>query len=513
MVDTFWTTSSQTPPERVIGLDSPGDGYTDPVGLIRGADGGTGSATLSADAEALFPTWDADGTIISSRPTTYSASATGDEFSHWHSAHQLAWMAEYGTATTGNDGDGDVTFTYATFGTDSDAGLNLHVMLSADRSEVIILNYLEPGDIAKLSLEDQRALTLHPAWDDVVTARHLLTPSGGQTVAVARAKASALIDDVIDAIQSSDGYVSGMEATFESDSSTRATYWHYIFTEQLQIMQGELDAMAVFDLDVIEQRVADFSTRFSRVERIAAMTAEAQVTGESLPRAVNAVDGGASIADALDLLIELELQIYDLAVAAAEVISSGTYEGQVLDTPGMIFVLQTLTNYRKEAEAEAMSEDLDQRNALLADYEKMQTLVTATLTKYSSSGDTDEKKTIADAGILSVLEDEEQRTVAMFDSYWSALNGNTYHAYETEKDLDRPVEAMVDAAGSLLSYEKETWDALGLNLSEATGTLSRDNQEVMDEVNTLNSEKNRHYDLASSTLNKMTSILRSIVNS
>ena len=513
MTDTFWTTSQQTPPQRVIGLDSPGDALTDPVGLIRGADGGTDSPTLTADAEALFPTWDADGTIITSRPASYSAASTGDEFSHWHSAHQLAWMAEHGTVTTANDGDGDITFTHATFGTNADAGLNLHVILSADRKEVITLNYLEPGDIAKLPLADQRALTLHPAWDDLVTARHLLTPSGGQTVAEARAEATDLVDEIIAAIQSSDSYVSGVESLFESDPSTRATYWHYIFTEQLQIMKGELDAMAVFDLDVIEQRVAAFTKRFERIERIDAMSAEADITGESLPRAVNAVDGGASIADALDLLIELELRIYDLTVAAAEVVSSGTYEGQVLDTPGMIFVLQTLTNYRKESEAEAMSEDLDQRNALLADYEKMQTLVTATLTKYSSSGDADEKKTIADAGILNVLDDEEQRTVAMFDSYWSALNNNTYHAYETEKDLSRPVEAMVDSSGNLLSYKKETWDALGLNLSEATGTLSRDNQEIMDEVNTLNSEKNRHYDLASSTLNKMTSILRSIVNS
>ena len=48
--------------------------------------------------------------------------------------------------------------------------------------------------------------------------------------------------------------------------------------------------------------------------------------------------------------------------------------------------------------------------------------------------------------------------------------------------------------------------------SEANRQLGQDNQLIMNEITQLNREKNRHYDLATNTINKMTGMLRSIIN-
>lgn len=514
MPDTFWTTSAQNPAQHVLDVNTPGDNLTNPLTILRGADGvSADSPQLTADAEALFPTWDADGNIISSRPDNYSATVTGSEFNQWHSAHQLAWMAEFGTVSSVTDDTTSQAFTYATFGTAANDNENLHFVLSNDRRSVITLNYLQRQDIAMLSLEDQRAVIGHPAFATTFSTLYNLIPQGTQTIAAARAEATAIVNEAITAIQASDSYQAGFETTFENDATVRTTYWHYLFTEQLQALSGEIDNMAIFDTDNIALRVEAIVQRFARLERVSDITAETTTT--TLPGAVNALDGGETIGSAFDTLVEIESRLYDLSVARQEIISSGTYEGVTLDAPGLTFVLQTLTNYQKEAEAEARTEDLNQRNALMEDYEVMQELINATLSQYSAAeaGNTS-TETLGIGGYATVnqLSADEQRAVAMFDSYFSGLNGNTYHPYETEKGIERPTESIASVAGTLTEYSKEVWDALGLNLSEATGTLSRDNQQVMDEINSINSEKNRHYDLASSTLNKMTGMLRSIIN-
>ena len=512
MPDVFWNTTGQTPAQPVLENNTPGDALTNPLTIIRGADGvSADSPQLTADAEALFPTWDADGNIISSRPTTYSGTATSAEFLQWHSAHQLAWMAEFGTDGTAVDDTTSTAFKYATFGTNANDNENLHLVLSNDSKSIITLNYLQRQDIAMLPLDDQRAVVAHPAFTTTFSTLYNLTPQGTQTIADARADAVAIVDEAIAAIRASDSYQAGFEATFESDASVRTTYWHYMFSEQLQALSSELDNMAIFDIDNITLRVSDTAERFARVERVSDITAE--TTTNVLPGAVNALDGGTTIGSAFDTIVEIESRLYDYSVARQEIISSGTYEGVTLDAPGLTFVLQTLTNYQKEAEAEARTEDLNQRNALMEDYEAMQTLLNSTLSLFSAEDSSvQEELTIGGYATSSQLSADEQRVVAMFDSYYSALNSNTYHPYEVEKGLDRPTEAMVETNGALNAYTKEIWDALGLNLSEATGTLSRDNQQVMDEINGLNSEKNRHYDLASSTLSKMTGMLRSIIN-
>ncbi len=64
----------------------------------------------------------------------------------------------------------------------------------------------------------------------------------------------------------------------------------------------------------------------------------------------------------------------------------------------------------------------------------------------------------------------------------------------------------------MLKHEKTIWDALAVQLGESTKIIGQSSQIQMDAINKLSQEKNRHYELGSNVLNKMTEILRSITS-
>ncbi|MCL3883315.1 hypothetical protein [Marivita sp. GX14005] len=483
-------------------------GVVNPQTLLRGTgDPAVIDPKRAADAEALFPTFDADGELIGSRPPGYGATPDKAAFLLWHSAHRMAWLNEHGSATTANDGVGDVTFRHGTIGTAPDALSNLHVLLTQDSKRIVVLNHLQPADIAKLPLDDQRALVLHPAYSEVVAARFDLRPAGGETVAEARKAAQDLVQAARTNVTDGLGGDAAAQLTeFLNDPGKRAQLWQQAFVAQYDLMLDALNSMAVFDLDRISQDLGALSERFIRLERFFNLPAEG--TRGTMPTDVNAVNGPSGIIAGRDTLVRIELQLYDLARLSREVAQTQVFEGKRLDTPGLTFVLQTFANYRNEAQAEAKTEELNQRNLLLQDYTRMQKIVNAALAKFDASKLSDpnarEQKTV------DLSSPETRRTVAMFDK---GLSGSAVHPMEAAVGLDRPVSRLVTDPGNTgVAHYKEEFDRFAIALSEGARQLGQDNQILMGEIAQLNRIKNRHYDIATNVLNKMTTILRSIIN-
>ncbi|MFP7674946.1 hypothetical protein ACG74X_16470 [Marivita sp. S0852] len=483
-------------------------GVVNPQTLLRG----TGDPTVidpkrAADAEALFPTFDADGKLIGSRPSGYGAAPDKAAFMLWHSAHQMAWLKEHGSATTANDGAGDVSFRHGSIGTNADALSNLHVLLTQDSKRIVVLNHLQASDIAKLPLDDQRALVLHPAYQEVVAARPNLRPEPGETVAEARTAAKSLVEAARKSVTDSvTGDNAALLAEFKSDPGKRAQLWQQAFVAQYDLMLEALDAMAVFDLDQLSLDIGSLSERFIRLDRVASVAAEG--TRGTMPTNVNAVEGPGALQTGRDALVRIELQLYDLARLSREVAQTQMFEGRKLDTPGMTFVLQTFANYRNEALAEAKTEELNQRNLLLQDYTRMQKIVNATLAKFDASKLSDPNSREQKA--VDFPTTEMQRTVAMFDE---KLSGSAVHPMEAAVGLDRPTSQLVTDPGNTgVAHFKEEFDRLAIALSEGARQLGQDNQILMGDIAQLNRIKNRHYDMATNMLNKMTTILRSIIN-
>ncbi len=528
--------------------------YTDAAALFPVFDGTPAVATASPHGSLNTP---AGSTVPNSRPSTFNDPVVqpGD-FAGWHTAHQIAYLETRGTPTTLDDGDGNVAYRYAKVGASSNERNNIHALLSQDGSRVIIINALTRPDIAKLPLGDQRALALVPVFSELIAEPYSLEPTQAQlnpvpptvakTTAVIRAEMKEIIQDRIDDIKALITY-GDQEAAFNAalpDSTERKQFFHYFFTQQLEALRDNLDGMAIFDRDSITQQVGDVLERFERLNRYASIS-DAPTPGAQPLLALNATDYNGSIATALSLLLRVESKIHE-AVLLEEAITDGpnarvplnTTEpasaarlaGRKLDPPMMTFLLQSLASYRSELDVEARSEELNQQTRLLQDYTAMQKWVNITLASYDpvKLADADEDEVLPIGGLASEsygglysgrveYNSLNPDVLSMFDATAAAANSNTYHPVEVAKNVVRPTAELFSySSGTTLEtalpqYRKSIWDTLATNLSEATKLVNQENQIQMDAINNINKEKNRHYDLASSTLNKMTEMLRSII--
>jgi hypothetical protein len=57
------------------------------------------------------------------------------------------------------------------------------------------------------------------------------------------------------------------------------------------------------------------------------------------------------------------------------------------------------------------------------------------------------------------------------------------------------------------------WEGYGQTLADAVTLLSQDSQIKMNDVNSLDKQKNRHFDLANGALQKLSEILNNIARS
>lgn len=518
--DAFFTwpagVSQPTPTEEQARLN--------PYTLMRGTDGlGARREQLALNTAVLFNAYDgtqvwAPGTEPPEPPNF--ASPSRPEFLNWHCYHQIRYLQVHGTATDVTDGADTLTVRSASIGGHADPLLNLNVVLSADGRRVIVLNTLQLTDVARLSFADQRLLSGLDLFHQVYALPLGVVPnSQAQDATSVRNALFAEIDLLIADIQGRPDYVPGQEALFDTSEEERANLYHYLAIGQLNILKERLANMAIFAPEVIKRAYLEIHERFDRLNSYMLITQPVD-TGLGLKFALNSLDELASVVSAQKILKRVELQLYDLASEALTVARTGVLEGHVLDAPSLIHLFQKAESYASEARAEALTEEMNQLNRLLQDYTALQKLLNETLNKYDPVGqaDTDSIERLGIKGNGSIfmassgLTQAERLTVMMFDKTLAFAAGNSFHPLERKNNVTRPTENIVTITGQFYTHSKDIWDKLAVNVAEATKLLNQDSQMRMDEVSKLNSAKNRHYDLATGTLTKLSDILLSIIN-
>ncbi len=374
------------------------------------------------------------------------------------------------------------------------------VVLGQDGRTTYMIEALKLSDFATMPLADQEAL----AGLDVFQAQAvalLVRPALGETVQDVRDDMLALVEEKISKITSTTNYSADDRDEFLKnflfDQTARVRYYPHFFIEELNLYKLRLENMALFSEARIQTFLDELEDRFDRIKIYHDVSPETSRSG-GLPGGVNAFDGNLdkpTMASGLGIFIEMEHQLFQIALSRAYVASTGTvvepvrgrlistqaiidtavyYEltdvtksnkkfktfetliseqstdiygrltsgesqQRLLDGPNLIFVLQTFDNYESEAEAQIKSEELQQQSAILKDYSRMQELLNLTLGKFEAVPDVDDEDSPAethgllDLTFVSELSADQKRVAAMFDTVASSITTNTYHPIEFEK--------------------------------------------------------------------------------
>ncbi|MEZ5753394.1 MAG: hypothetical protein R3D90_01075 [Paracoccaceae bacterium] len=512
---------------------------TRPYTRLSEGDSGMAQAVLD-DAAAIFPVFDGVTNLALPLPPDY-ANPTLNGFVTWHTAHQVQFLKEQAP----NWAAGDLRA--VTFGTSPDPALNETFLLSADGTRVIRVATLQPGDIAQLPLADQarladdipafRAMHANPMglWpaDDVFN----VAASGGTpppaNVAEARQRIETTMIAPLESLVLASHDPARRNETITAENL--AALYPNLFLDQIASLRRRLAEMAIFDPKVIGQITADLKTRFDRIVAYSNVTPQAAAPNfNRMTDAVNTTDNLAGIRRAQNIFLQSELRQRELLAVADTIVFDGTFNNRKVDTPMMVFLFQTQENYSDEAEAQARSEEMSQMKALLESYTRMQKFVNDTIRSFDpvafqqanpNNNEAVETKpfmaagssfelTTASASRPQPLTENDLLVVSMFDRTAAFANNNTFLPIERETNSNRPVFEFFSSnqLGLLKAHSQQSWDLFSQDLSKISKVLSADAEARMEAINRVAKEKNRHYELATETINKMTEILRSIVN-
>ncbi|WP_187972880.1 hypothetical protein [Aquibium microcysteis] len=467
------------------------------------------ASTLSASSP-----FDGVTKLLTGRPNDFGDPATATHlpsgFRYWHTAHQLEWLKAYqgaGASTLSvTDGGNSISTLAVSLPYGSDGGETMHVLLTSglngavpgEKLGVTILNDLLPDRLQRMSLDDQRLVASHPAFGGLLAGPFGLRPSVGETVTQARAAMSATLQALRDLITNS-------PALPPSDDPEQPTNPAQLILDQIDLALANLDRMGVFNPATIEDLRAQLAAQYERLERYGAAL-RGFTAPETATTGFMSTDNRAGLRGAYEIFVQSSARMLDVARATAEVVSTGRFNGKILDVAGMTFTFQVLANYQGEAEMQARTEEIRVRNALLANYSVMQQLVNRTSAAIPAPPKADDG--VVDPPEGGLVYDTDSATRALEEKVLSMFLSNSSvtaapHPSELQLGVTRPPL-------SETSLTKGEWDTFGTVLSGAVRVLDRDVQSLSDQVNAISRERNRHFDMATEVMQKMTSIVSEI---
>ncbi len=487
-MSTFWDKNGIIQP-------TPGSSEETPYHYLVGSDVGLESPEIDEGKEALYPSLNGvagqnnePGGTLPPLPASFD-SPTADDFLSWHSAHQLQYIVE--------NGEDDVV-------TIDNEGM-LTAVRSADGFEVFIVENLTKQDIATMSPDDQQRIAATAAFG-TVASRLGFRPGAGEAVDDARRE---LKDTVSDAINL-------MNASKENMSADDVE----VFTDQLNNLNTRLDGMAVFHESAIGEQINEIKERYDRAEAFKNFPREAETEGRR--RNVHSLDNEATIDRGYNIFIEQEKRLRDLDNQAMALSSTGSISDKALDVPTLIFLFSLYANLRREAEVAVETEEIQQQNKFLRDYSAMQAIVNRTLKTFSGDNAATDRKRVLGEGAEVEINDPDLSAILMFEE--GQFSPNYRHPLEKLRDLPpRPFLDMVNFEGGEdgeggeggvwvtgPAYLKSQWDAFATELSDAVSLINQQTQIKMNEINTLEKEKNRFFEMANNAVRKMTDMIQQI---
>lgn len=551
-----------------------GDDQPIPYYHLSGSADGTPSAIVRASAEALFPSLDGETTrlAVEDRPAEFSitpAMLAADpalrarflaSFSTWHSAYQLEYVKLHAPADWVLEIPGGPTLVASQVDP-----TRLYIVDALDKNAIATIPEADLARIAATPRFQALAQVLGLTMSGIAGVDSVINDQQKVTAETAVEELRAYIDQ-----QSA----SNLEATFlgiENRAATdprvdpepvygaqHKTVYVYldtvggidryevlqeplmpaadreVFTRQLDILASQLDTNLMVDPTQIRSRLSALKDRFDRAFAFWDVRPPKEVPAHmGLPDVtitthydVITQDGSlGGIQSAYQTFIAQERRIADLAVermALARQLDGS--HGARLDVPTLVYKFQSLYNFTLEAEVVMETEEVNQQNALLKTYAAMQALVNRTLGLFENPND--ERKTILgyndDALGLEPrgeppqnpgMPTERQILISMFENN---LGAGQKHPLERLKGVDRPVENIFDVQPgthqnfNLVFLNHGQWNMFSTRLSEAVTILNQNSQIKMNDINSLDKQRNRHFDLANSALAKMNEIIQSI---
>lgn len=241
-----------------------------------------------------------------------------------------------------------------------------------------------------------------------------------------------------------------------------------------------------------------------------------------------------TISSGYQKMIQAERQTLALQNQMAQVASAGTLANsngtgnKALDVPNLIFLLQLYTNLIDEQQNASATEVVNQQNNLLNTYSQMQAMVNAVQGKFDATKQTEQrdifgnltnnnnnntaytKLTPYDLQNQQGISQAQMNVLSMFDKNL----GDLLSPIEKLYGISRPTQALFDDAnkgtGNSICYTATAWNSFGTSLSSAVTQINQQTQIQMNNIDTLNKEKDQHFNLANNCLSKLTDILSAI---
>jgi hypothetical protein len=313
-----------------------------------------------------------------------------------------------------------------------------------------------------------------------------------------------------------------------------------LFLQQIDNIIAKVDNMAVFSMPEIINQASAISTRFERAFQFAQEPerlgfgfgsettiifnpddpTEAAKNDPNQWIGVISLDGGETVRQGYKVFIEQEKQLLAYDNARIALAGSGTLQDKKLDAPTLVFLFQLQYNLTVEAKTVAETQEINQQNDLLKTYAEMQRIINDTIKAYD--GNTSVKKgllglqglvfkadgTVETAGASTSSLGTYAKNASMFED---ALYSYRRHPLEILRNIQRPIDDMFhNARKELNGYTKAHWDTYAAELADTVTLLNQESQIKMNDINSMDKQKNRHFDLANSALSKLNDMLQNI---
>lgn len=481
-----------------------------PYHYLPGSDVGTESPEIAEGADARFPVFDgssADKSLpTASRPDDFDKQPNQikiDDFLSWHSSYQLEYIKKFGAPSANAGKEIGIPPATAT------------IMLATDGSRTYVVQKLDKATISKMPLADQQRLATFSTFYSKNTTTGVET---GQAINLGLTTDKTVVQAALTA-----------QKTAITNNTNVPAADKQVFLDQIANIQKQLDAMAIFSPIDVGNLVNDLKERFTRVDAFAGSWTE---TTKSFTKDGNTVtytdgvvslDGGQAIRNGYTLFMTQEKQILALQNKRLEIAGLKDPTGDPLpssiDVPTLVYMLQLNYNLNDEAKMAIQTEEINQTNALLKTYAEMQSAVNETVKAFNPTKQeearsvynyNDGKDKDDDDATRATTALSQHKILSMFED---AL-GSVQHPIEKLKGITRAKQDMFENNTNYINkWTKSTWDTFGSQLSDRVTLINQESQIKMNNVNSLDKQKNRHFDLANNALSKMSEILQNIARS
>jgi hypothetical protein len=514
-----------------------GDYEPKPYHYLSGSAAGTPSPVITTSAEWLFPSLDGEDfkLPVAERPAefyTAPSSLSSDEakkafissFMGWHSAYQLEYIKTHGT------GDPKV-FSIFSNGTPS-VSLLTAVVSPDDPTRHFIVQSLDKAAIARMTKAEQNAVAGTAAFAAVAASLGLATISttsltaygeglNGGTYTPYWPKGTFLtpinyINDLIYAVTGT--------AAPNKPGQLLPTNAQEAFTSQLFILRDQLMGSVIVSPADIKKKVDELRERFDRLFaffNVKEETDHDKVMGNPANTTVTVYTDVISqkgdltgINRGYAVFLAQEERIAELAKARTKLVAdNGIFNGKNLDVPYLVYKFQSLYNLSLEAEVVAETEQVNQQNDLLKTYAAIQDIINQTLAAFTKADSTTDGVLGKSVDETPSLDADQMKLLSMFENDLGTLQK---HPLEVLKSISRPLVSFFkhdtgnDQNYDLEQYTHTQWTAYGTRLSETVTIINQNSQIQMNDINSLDKERNRHFELANNALSKMADIIANI---